>query len=518
MTPIWRRPFEASRKAFIVEFLELGFIKTSPPDCATGTVYLEGEIPSEPTGPDSVPTVVIEVPPDYPFSPPQVRYANEPDQLTWHLQPGGQLCLWHRGHHTRLEWLTSDAVVKRIRDWWAHRNENWPHDAGALDLQYYFAKHSSLLYTCISPSDLDGQVTIEKRGEDWYHWTRWQPRGGRDEVFKKRRLRRVFAEAVNIGMLTQPVWDWPTIVAHIPPNQARRIEREILRRGTGFLLLRYQRPGPEGMREGVLGVIATNKKGQMQISSVETAEDSPSVLMHRAGPDWEKISTKSVLVVGVGAVGSFVADELARSGVGHMTLVDGDRLRPGNSTRHLCGPLQINQPKTTAVRDVLVAHTAMTVQGIDVVRTQLDLDLAFELLPKHDIVIDATTDYSVEWLLEKLAIDLDIPVIHVGIHRQGGLIRIDRSSRYSDSIWRLDEVPAIESADTPIREVGCMHPVSPTPPYAVHAAAAYTTATVLDTLADRWELPDSAIHVLRPQPDSPYDRVGMIVREHNNAR
>ena len=294
---------------------------------------------------------------------------------------------------------------------------------------------------------------------------------------------------------------------------SKRIEREILRKGSGFLLLRYQRPGPEGIREGVLGVIATYKKGQMQINAVETAEDSPSVLMHRAGPNWEKMATKSVLVVGVGAVGSFVADQLARGGVGRMTLVDADRLRPGNSTRHLCGPSQINQPKTTAVRDVLVEHTAMSVQDIAVLRTQLEPDLAFELLPKHDIVIDATADYSVEWILEKLAIDLDIPVVHVGLHRQGGLIRIDRSSRYSDANRRLDEVPAIETAGTPVREVGCMHPVSPTPPYAVHAAAAHTTATVLDTLADRWELPDSAIHVLTPQPDQPYDRVGTIVRE-----
>jgi len=511
--PIWRRPIEASRKAFIAGFLEFGFIETSPPDCATDTVYLEGQIPSGSTGLDSLPAVVIEVPPDYPFSPPQVRCANEPDRLTWHLQPGGQLCLWHRGHHTRLEWLTSEAVAKRIQDWWAHRNESWPHDAGALDLQYYFAKDSSLLYTCSSASGLSGQVTIEKRGEGWYHWTRWQPRGGRDEVFKKRQLRRIFAEAVDIGMLTQPVWDWPTIAACISPNQANRIEQEVLRRGSGFLLLRYQRPGPEGIREGVLGVIATNEKGQMQINAVETAEDSPSVLMHRAGPDWEKMSTASVLVVGVGAVGSFVADELARGGIGRMTLVDADRLRPGNSTRHLCGPSQINQPKVTAVRDVLVEHTGMTLQDINVLRTQLEPDLAFKLLPKHDIVIDATADYSVEWLLEKLAIDLDIPVVHVGLHRQGGLIRIDRSSRYSDANRRLDEVPAIETTDTAIREVGCMHPVSLTPPHAVHAAAAYATATVLDTLTDRWELPDSAIHVLTPQPDQPYDRVGTIIRE-----
>lgn len=42
---------------------------------------------------------------------------------------------------------------------------------------------------------------------------------------------------------------------------------------------------------------------------------------------------KKVLQVGCGAIGSFVALELARSGIGHLNLVDGDVALPGNSLR-----------------------------------------------------------------------------------------------------------------------------------------------------------------------------------------
>ena len=38
----------------------------------------------------------------------------------------------------------------------------------------------------------------------------------------------------------------------------------------------------------------------------------------------EKLATANILVVGLGGVGSFAAEFVARSGVGRMTIVDGD--------------------------------------------------------------------------------------------------------------------------------------------------------------------------------------------------
>jgi tRNA threonylcarbamoyladenosine dehydratase len=48
-----------------------------------------------------------------------------------------------------------------------------------------------------------------------------------------------------------------------------------------------------------------------------------------------KLQAAHVLVIGLGGVGSFVAEFLARSGVGELTIVDGDVVDPTNRNRQL---------------------------------------------------------------------------------------------------------------------------------------------------------------------------------------
>ena len=47
------------------------------------------------------------------------------------------------------------------------------------------------------------------------------------------------------------------------------------------------------------------------------------------------LSTKHVLIVGLGGVGSFAAEFIARAGIGIMTIVDGDVVDPTNRNRQL---------------------------------------------------------------------------------------------------------------------------------------------------------------------------------------
>ena len=48
-----------------------------------------------------------------------------------------------------------------------------------------------------------------------------------------------------------------------------------------------------------------------------------------------KLRQSRVIVIGLGGVGSFAAELIARGGVGHMTLVDGDTVDPSNRNRQL---------------------------------------------------------------------------------------------------------------------------------------------------------------------------------------
>ena len=49
----------------------------------------------------------------------------------------------------------------------------------------------------------------------------------------------------------------------------------------------------------------------------------------------KKLTTKHVMVVGMGGVGSFAAEFICRSGIGKMTIIDGDIVDPTNRNRQL---------------------------------------------------------------------------------------------------------------------------------------------------------------------------------------
>jgi tRNA A37 threonylcarbamoyladenosine dehydratase len=49
----------------------------------------------------------------------------------------------------------------------------------------------------------------------------------------------------------------------------------------------------------------------------------------------QKLKSSNVLVVGLGGVGAYAAEMICRSGVGSMTIVDGDNINPTNRNRQL---------------------------------------------------------------------------------------------------------------------------------------------------------------------------------------
>ena len=49
----------------------------------------------------------------------------------------------------------------------------------------------------------------------------------------------------------------------------------------------------------------------------------------------EKASEKRVIIFGIGGVGSWCAESLVRSGIGHLTIVDSDRVCITNINRQL---------------------------------------------------------------------------------------------------------------------------------------------------------------------------------------
>ena len=65
----------------------------------------------------------------------------------------------------------------------------------------------------------------------------------------------------------------------------------------------------------------------------------------------EALNDKTVLVVGVGGVGSFCVEALARTGIGHLILIDKDCVEPSNINRQLVATLDtVNEVKVDVLK------------------------------------------------------------------------------------------------------------------------------------------------------------------------
>ena len=70
----------------------------------------------------------------------------------------------------------------------------------------------------------------------------------------------------------------------------------------------------------------------------------------------ESLRTKRVILFGVGGVGSWCAEALIRTGLTHLTIVDGDTVQPSNINRQLpATQATIGIPKVEALKDRLLA-------------------------------------------------------------------------------------------------------------------------------------------------------------------
>ena len=70
----------------------------------------------------------------------------------------------------------------------------------------------------------------------------------------------------------------------------------------------------------------------------------------------ERLQQAHVLVFGVGGVGSFVVESLARCGVGALTLVDGDVVAPSNLNRQIHATVEtVGRKKVDVMRERILS-------------------------------------------------------------------------------------------------------------------------------------------------------------------
>ena len=137
----------------------------------------------------------------------------------------------------------------------------------------------------------------------------------------------------------------------------------------------------------------------------------------------ERLKAASVLVVGLGGLGSPVALYLAAAGVGRIGLVDFDRVDESNLQRQVIhGTSAIGRSKVESAAERL--HDLNPHVELQIYAGSLTPQNALALVGAHDLVVDGTDQFAVRYLVNDACVIANRPNVHGSVHRFEGQVSV----------------------------------------------------------------------------------------------
>ncbi len=180
-----------------------------------------------------------------------------------------------------------------------------------------------------------------------------------------------------------------------------------------------------------------------------------------------RLQRTKITIFGLGAVGAWAVEMLARSGVGHFTLVDFDQIARTNINRHVCAlESTIGLPKVEAVRNrILDINPKAEVKALKLFADYTNREEILAETP--DLIIDAIDSLGPKAaLLESIynrnlkvissmgaALKTDITAIHTGDLFASTVCPLARSLRkYLRRRGIKKGIPCVYSTEVPDQE------------------------------------------------------------------
>ncbi len=143
----------------------------------------------------------------------------------------------------------------------------------------------------------------------------------------------------------------------------------------------------------------------------------------QAGQD--AIARSRVAIVGLGALGSTIADRLVRAGVGHLKLIDRDWVEWNNLPRQA---LYTEADATNQVPKAMAAarHLSAIDNRINIEPLMEDLIAANvqSLLANVDLILDGTDNFETRYLINDFSLANRVPWIHGGCVGASGQVMV----------------------------------------------------------------------------------------------
>ena len=158
------------------------------------------------------------------------------------------------------------------------------------------------------------------------------------------------------------------------------------------------------------------------------APSASSVARSRVDPGLiDAFAGCNVLIVGLGSVGSYMAEQFVRTGIGYLGLIDHDIVEDSNLSRTIYdrGDVGLSKAKALERRLLNIAPDVM----LEVCETEFQRtssDRLRQLFASADLIVAATDDPIAQAQINSCAQYSDKPTLHVGLYRgaKGGEIVI----------------------------------------------------------------------------------------------
>ena len=144
------------------------------------------------------------------------------------------------------------------------------------------------------------------------------------------------------------------------------------------------------------------------------------ILLPEIGEEGQrKLLEGSVLVVGAGGLGAPLLLYLAAAGIGHIGIVDFDRVDVSNLQRQV---LFTTEDVGNLKAESALGRIKALNPDVDVVAYNFRFDAvnARKLVADYDVVLDATDDIGTKYLINDTCVENGTPFVHAAVNCYGG--------------------------------------------------------------------------------------------------
>ncbi len=187
---------------------------------------------------------------------------------------------------------------------------------------------------------------------------------------------------------------------------------------------------------------------------------SRQIRFHGVGEEGQrKLLASKVTLCGCGALGTVLANNLARAGVGSIKVVDRDFIEPSNLQRQVLfdeNDVTENLPKAeAAARKLRAINSAINIESVvtDIDRTNIE-----SLCEGSDLILDGTDNFEIRYLINDIAVKYNKPWIYGGVIGSNGMTMTIIPNQTPCLRCVFEAAPSPGSADT-CETAGVLGPV-----------------------------------------------------------